>query len=70
MLKYQGNGAYIPGVPKRDLSDAEVGNLSVEGLGDTVAKIKAALVASGLYKLSPSPRKSKEDEPEQEGGGN
>lgn len=39
MLEYVGNGAYLQGVPARDLSDDE----AIEYGGE------AALVASGLY---------------------
>ena len=45
MLKYIGAGAYLPGIPARDLTADEV-----EAIGLTVAE----LVGSGLYE-SPHP---------------
>ena len=38
MLKYVGNGSWLPGVPARDLSDAEVKRFG-----------RAFLLESGLY---------------------
>lgn len=38
MLKYKGNGKFIPGVPARDLVDEEVKRFG-----------KSRLLASGLY---------------------
>jgi hypothetical protein len=58
MLKYIGKGA-LPGIPARDLSDAEVGKYTDEphlralGLGDDeLAEIKSGkdfLIGTGLY---------------------
>ena len=45
MLKYIGAGAYLPGIPARDLTADEV-----EAIGLTVAE----LVGSGLYAEPPS----------------
>lgn len=46
MLKYVGNGAALPDVPARDLSDEEVQALAPEvGLKVLVSRLKA----SGLY---------------------
>ncbi len=41
VLTYSGDGAWLPGVPKRDLTQADV---------ETCGRSVAELVASGLYR--------------------
>jgi hypothetical protein len=44
-VRYQGAGAYVSGVPARDLTDEEYAALSDE--------LRERLTASGLYEIAP-----------------
>ena len=52
MLIYKGNGAFVPGIPARDLSDEEVKQYGGE----------KALIKTGLYEKADKPKKQKEGE--------
>lgn len=65
MLKYVGNGAALPDVPARDLSDEDVQALAPEvGLKVLINRLKA----SGLY-ASESPAQGGADEKPSKGRG-
>jgi hypothetical protein len=48
MLKYMGKGAFIPGIPARDLTDEEVERYSQDYEFAGIRGIEG-LIASGLY---------------------
>jgi hypothetical protein len=56
MLKYVGNGSFLPGVPARDLSDEEASKFGEEGL-----------IKSGLYKREIQIHKEFKRQKEKEG---
>ena len=59
--KYLGNGEFLPGIPARDLSEDEVGEIGEDVLGkrpDLYQKEK------GSYK--PAPKKSEDEDQEEE----
>lgn len=74
MLKYVGNGAFLPGIPARDLSEAEVKRYTTPdflirlGLPEELAqKNKGAdfLIETGLYQKPAAPAAAKNDEPKE-----
>lgn len=68
MLKYLGKG-YVAGVRAQDLSADDIETLRGGELGATAAKVKASLIATGLYEAVPLKLEKKEQASE-EGGGN
>jgi len=47
-LVYVGGGRFLPGIPATDLTVAQLANLAGKR-GETIATLRARLVASGLY---------------------
>ena len=56
-LTYIGNGRFLPGVPARDLGDADLELLELRGKG------KALLLSSGLYEDPTPPRPKRKATP-------
>ncbi len=48
MLKYVGNGAFIPGIPARDLTEEEAAHFAQDYAFGEIEGIEG-LIASGLY---------------------
>lgn len=58
MLRYIGNG-WLPGIPARDISDAEIPELAKQ-LDINPVTLESRLLRSGLYeKLKPAPVSNK-----------
>ena len=53
-MKYIGDGAFVPNIPARDLTDAEV-----------IEYGKEALIATGLYVETSAPAKAKAPQPKE-----
>lgn len=66
MIKYLG-GAYLPGYPRRDLSDGELQGLLSEEF-PTIAKLRSMLVNTGLYKVHKEKEASENDGGLENGG--
>ena len=47
-LAYRGEGRFLPGIPARDLTAADVANLARKR-GRSTPALRARLIASGLY---------------------
>lgn len=66
ILKYNGNGEHIPGVPAQDLYQDHIDHLLASGLFDSKQALIDGLTSRGLYSVVKPPKKAskKTDETE------
>jgi hypothetical protein len=55
-LVYVGGGRFMPGVPARDLTLRDIGQLARKR-GETVAATRHRLIGSGLYRFPAKPKR-------------